>query len=141
VTTGGSGASAALTFAVSRASAGATLALAGINTALSAAGTTRSRFTTAPTGHDRHQRQHPGLRHGGRTASAFDFASVSGSNLIPFAGYTAAASTVPPPSADVVKVTANDTLTANRQVAAVLLSGDNLTVSGAFTLTLGAGPC
>ena len=42
---------------------------------------------------------------------------------MPFAGYTTAGINGSTSTNDVVKVTANDTLTANRQVAAVLLSG------------------
>ena len=73
-------------------------------------------------------------------AGAFDFASLSTNNIVPLsaAAYnTGGAGTWA--TTDVVKVTGSQALTAATSVTAMLLSGDNITVSGAFGLTLSAG--
>ncbi len=139
VTTGGSGAAATLTFASLTRNSGATVNFVGVNTALSGAGANQVVFTTTPTtttvtgGNIL-----PYATVTGPTGS-FDFASAATANIVPFAAYTTAGINGSTSANDVVKVTANDTLTGAKTVAAVLLSGNGLTVSGAFPLTLGTG--
>jgi len=126
VTTGGAGASANLTFGSLGRNAGATITFAGVNQALSTGGGNQVNFTTAA--HDDDVTGGNILPYAAVTgpANAFDFASVTGTGVVPFAGYTTAGINGSTSVNDVVKVTANDTLTADRTVAAVLLSGNNL---------------
>jgi autotransporter-associated beta strand protein len=86
----------------------------------------------------------------GATPTTYDFTGITGPSvnsttpfgpysIAAFGGYVNESISAAASANDVVKLTANDNVTSNKTVAGVLVSGNNITVSGSGTVILNTG--